>query len=194
MDSEADANKAGLSKQTLIVETAFRLFKQNGFYATGVDMIMQEAGISKRTLYKYFRTKGELIVAVLAYYRASYQSHMATVIDPNNRPARDNLLAIFDDAKTWFGDAQFHGCLAVNAMGEFSGKDHAIEDACTDFKRWEIEVLQGLTQQINPNKADELAYKLFVLLEGMSAIALVTKGDYPVDMTAMAAELIDRYC
>ncbi|AEG01374.1 TetR/AcrR family transcriptional regulator [Methylomonas methanica] len=194
MDSDADINTTGSSKQALIVETAYRLFKQNGFYATGVDIIMQEAGISKRTLYKYFRTKNELIAAVLAYYRASYQVHMATVIDAENKSARDNIIAIFDDAKNWFGDAQFHGCLAVNAMGEFSGKDPAIEDACMRFKRWEIEVLQGLTRQINADKADELAYKLFVLLEGMSAIAQVTKGEYPVDLTAMAVELIDRYC
>ena len=54
-------------KRRQIVETAFKLFKARGFYATGVDLIMQTANVSKRTLYKYFPTKNDLIVAVLDY-------------------------------------------------------------------------------------------------------------------------------
>ena len=78
-------------------------------------------------------------------------------------------------------------------MGEFSGKDQAIEDSCIRFKRWEIEVLQTLTKDIDSKQPDELAYKLFVLLEGMSSIAQVTKEACPVDMTVMANEIIERH-
>lgn len=180
------------AKKDIIVETAFRLFKMNGFYATGVDLIMAEAGVSKRTLYKYFRTKNALIVAVLDFYRASYHEHMNTLLD-DNRTAIDNILAIFDDAKSWFDDTNFHGCLAVNAMGEFSGKDQSIEDACMRFKQWEIGVLQKLSKEISTDNADELAYKLFALLEGMSSIAQVNKGNCPIDMTEMAKQVIDNH-
>ena len=46
-------------KKRQIVEAAFNLFKARGFYATGVDLIMQTANVSKRTLYKYFPTKND---------------------------------------------------------------------------------------------------------------------------------------
>lgn len=189
-----DKNKISIkpSKKETIVETAFRLFKRNGFYATGVDLIMRESGVSKRTLYKCFRTKNELIVAVLEYYRVTYQEHMDTVLD-ENRTATDNILAIFDDAKSWFDDTNFHGCLAVNAMGEFSDKNQSIEDSCLGFKQWKIGVLQKLSKEIVAGHSDELAYKLFVLLEGMSSIAQVNKGRCPVDMTAMAAHVIKNH-
>lgn len=181
------------SKRDHLVETAFRLFKENGFYATGVDLIMREAGISKRTLYKYFPSKKELIVAVLEYYRATYQARMDSLLDYEDKTARENIRAIFDDAKTWFDDTNFHGCLAVNAMGEFSGKHQPIENACLRFKQWEIDVLRDLTDKIDTRHPEALAYKLFVLLEGMSAIAQVTNGHCPVDMTTMADEIIEQH-
>lgn len=182
------------SKKNTIVETAFDLFKQNGFYATGVDLIMREAGVSKRTLYKYFPTKNELIVAVLEHYRSTYQLHMDELIEVEGVSARDKIKAIFDDAVTWFGDVNFHGCLAVNAMGEFSGKEEAIESACQRFKQWEMGVLHALCREIDEQHPEKLAYKLFVLLEGMSAIAQVNKGLCPVDMVAMAEGIIDKHC
>lgn len=180
------------SKRDQIVTTAFRLFKANGFYATGVDLIMRQANVSKRTLYKYFPTKNELIVAVLEHYRATYQQHLDTLLNTEHG-ARDNIRAIFDDAKNWFEDRNFHGCLAVNAMGEFSGKDQAIETSCVRFKQWEIGVLRNLAAELDDRRADELAYKLFVLLEGMASIAQVNKGACPVDMTTMADEVVGRH-
>ena len=180
-------------KKCQIVEAAFKLFKARGFYATGVDLIMQTACVSKRTLYKYFPTKNDLIVAVLDYYRTTYVEYLNQILNQKDKTSREKILAIFEDAKKWFEDIHFHGCLAVNAMGEFSGKDQAIEDSCIRFKQWEIEVLQTLTKDIDSKQPDDLAYKLFVLLEGMSSIAQVTKGDCPVDMTVMANEIIEKH-
>lgn len=180
-------------KKRQIVEAAFKLFKARGFYATGVDLIMQTASVSKRTLYKYFPTKNDLIVAVLDYYRTTYAEYLNQILNKKDNSSREKILAIFEDAKKWFEDINFHGCLAVNAMGEFSGKDQAIEDSCIRFKRWEIEVLQTLAKDIDSKQPDELAYKLFVLLEGMSSIAQVTNGACPVDMTVMANEIIEKH-
>lgn len=180
-------------KKRQIVEAAFKLFKARGFYATGVDLIMQTANVSKRTLYKYFPTKNDLIVAVLDHYRTTYAEYLNQILNQKDNSSREKILAIFEDAKQWFEDINFHGCLAVNAMGEFSGKDQAIENSCIRFKRWEIEVLQTLSKDIDSKQPDELAYKLFVLLEGMSSIAQVTKGTCPVDMTAMANEIIEKH-
>ncbi|MCB1984916.1 MAG: hypothetical protein H6936_15560 [Burkholderiales bacterium] len=50
-----------------------------------------------------------------------------------------------------------------------------------------------MTKDTVSRKPDELAYKLFVLLEGMSAIARVTKEKPSVDMTAMGDEMIKSH-
>ncbi len=190
MNTQANQKPPKSSKQQQIIDAAFKLFKENGFYATGVDSIMRTAKVSKRTLYKYFPSKNDLIVAVLEHYRLTYKKHLQTLLEHDDMSSQEKIVAIFDDAMSWFDDINFHGCLAVNAMGEFSGKDQSIENACIDFKRWEIEVLRNLTKDFDNKDPEGLAHKLFVLLEGMSAIAQVSKGNYPVDMTEMATEII----
>lgn len=189
MNTVVGAQYTNLGKRQIIVETAFSLFKQNGFYATGIDAIMRSASVSKRTLYKYFPSKNDLIVAVLHHYQSRYQAHMDKIVDPE-KSGRDNIKAIFEDACQWFTNVNFHGCLAINAMGEFADKDSAIEAACREFKAWEMETLVRQSQYIDHKNPEQLAYKLFVLLEGMAAIAQVSKGICPVDMVAMAENVI----
>lgn len=48
-----------------ILEAARPLLLQRGFDNTSTDTLAQAAGVSKRTLYRCFRTKDELLVAVM---------------------------------------------------------------------------------------------------------------------------------
>ena len=55
-------------KKLEIVKWAFDRFYKGGFHATRVDAAIAGSGISKRTIYKYFTSKEELIEAVLRLY------------------------------------------------------------------------------------------------------------------------------
>ena len=48
-----------------VLETADRLFYQDGIRAVGIDRIIAEAGVAKMSLYKHFPSKDDLILAVL---------------------------------------------------------------------------------------------------------------------------------
>jgi AcrR family transcriptional regulator len=65
---------AGKSEQTraLIVETALRLFRENGYEATTMRAIAKEAGVSVGNAYYYFGSKEELIQA---YYDELQDEH-----------------------------------------------------------------------------------------------------------------------
>lgn len=193
MADEKDNISRHLTKRDQIIQTAFNLFKENGFYATGVDLIMRTANISKRTLYKCFPSKNDLIVAVLENYHSTCQQSLSRILERNDISSKDKILAIFAEAKGWFDDPTFYGCLAVNAMGEFSGKAQDIEDSCKRFKQWELEVLRVLAKEAQALQPDDLAYKLFLVLEGMSSAAQVLKMPCPVDVMKMADELIESH-
>ena len=63
------------SRRDHLIDTALRLFYTGGFTATGIDKILAEAGVAKMTLYKHFRSKDDLILAVLIFRPAvSYTS------------------------------------------------------------------------------------------------------------------------
>lgn len=169
------------------------MFHENGFYATGVDSIMRQANVSKRTMYAYFRTKNELIVEVLHYFHTNCRSTLNQLLCRDDLSGREKILAVFDGSVSWFSDPDFHGCLAINAMGEFSGKDPAIEKACRLFKEWEIDVFRALAKDADALNPDDLGYKLVVLLDGLGTLANVIKQPCPIDIRKMVVELLDSH-
>lgn len=121
----ADTAATSLKRQE-IVDQAYRLFYDGGFHATGVDAVMADTGISKRTLYKYFPSKEHLIEAVLDKYagdvdRFLFQPALARSDDP-----RGQIRAIFDVRREAMDGNGFLGCLAAKAAGEYTGKHAGI--------------------------------------------------------------------
>jgi AcrR family transcriptional regulator len=51
-----------------IIDGAYESFWRAGFTRTNVDTIADRAGVTKRTLYSYFRSKDDLLAAVLLRY------------------------------------------------------------------------------------------------------------------------------
>ena len=114
------------SKRQEIVDRAYRLFYDGGFHATGVDAVMADTGISKRTLYKYFPSKEHLVEAVLAKYGGEvdevlFKPALARTDDP-----RGQIRAIFDVRQETMDHTACQGCLAMKAAGEYAGKHAGI--------------------------------------------------------------------
>lgn len=56
----------GLSgKKNEIIEVSKRLFLRNGYDATSVSMILMELGMAKGTLYHHFKSKEDILLAVI---------------------------------------------------------------------------------------------------------------------------------
>ena len=57
--------RGGSGKRQAILDGARRVFLRQGYHGTRVDQVVAEAGVSKRTLYKYFATKQDLLAALI---------------------------------------------------------------------------------------------------------------------------------
>ena len=67
-----------MDRKELIINAALKLFVDNGFHGTPTSKIAQEAGVANGTLFQYFKTKDELIVALYLHIKeelAAYVSH-----------------------------------------------------------------------------------------------------------------------
>ncbi|MFT4756836.1 MAG: AcrR family transcriptional regulator, partial [Vicingaceae bacterium] len=53
------------SKKDLILETALKLFAQNGFSATSTSKIAKAAGVSEGLIFRHFENKEGLLHAIL---------------------------------------------------------------------------------------------------------------------------------
>ena len=62
------------SRRDHLVDTATKLFCKQGFRATGIDTVLAESGVAKKTLYNHFRSKDELIIAALQKKDADFMT------------------------------------------------------------------------------------------------------------------------
>ena len=73
-----------------IVRTAFQLFHEQGFNATGISTIVREAGVNPGSLYHFFESKDDLLLGVLEFAidylgPAVMEPVEAAVVDPVDR-------------------------------------------------------------------------------------------------------------
>src|SRR5688572_18940579 len=50
-----------------LLQTAFQLFHEQGYHATGVATILREAGVNAGSLYHFFSSKDDLLLKVLEF-------------------------------------------------------------------------------------------------------------------------------
>lgn len=58
-----------MDKQEQILKAALKLFVEFGFHGTPTSKIAQEAGVSNGTLFHYYKTKDELVIALFIHIK-----------------------------------------------------------------------------------------------------------------------------
>ncbi|MEW6403809.1 MAG: helix-turn-helix domain-containing protein [Chloroflexota bacterium] len=79
------------ARRDQIVETALRLFARYGFDGTSTKQIAQAAGIAEGLIFHYFRTKADLLNAVLETRHSFAGELRDLLVDSEARPAREVL-------------------------------------------------------------------------------------------------------
>jgi AcrR family transcriptional regulator len=74
-----------MNKKDKIIETALKLFVDNGFHGTATSKIAQEAGVANGTLFNYFKTKDDLVIALYI----SVKEELAASISQNTTPDKE---------------------------------------------------------------------------------------------------------
>jgi len=161
-----------------ILETADRLFYGQGIRAVGVDTIAAEIGISKRTLYNYFPSKDELILA--------YLSRRFVPINISEQPPLEQILRVFDWLERWFATDTFRGCPLVNAVAELADATHPGTKMAVAFKEQRRVHVRDLLIELNVEDPDGLATQVAILAEG-AIIAALVRGDPGMARAAKSA-------
>ena len=179
------------AKREQLIDTASRLFARHGFHATGIDTVLAESGIAKKTLYNHFRTKNELILAVLRKHDSAFRNSFMRQVEALADKPGDRLLAIFDVAENWFAQNNFYGCLFINAVGEYSDADSPIREICREYKKLMRDYINDLAEEAGALNPQQLADELAILLEGAIVTAQVSQNKNAAEIAKrVAANLI----
>ena len=163
-----------LSKREQIITTALTLFYEHGFHATGIDKIIKQAKVSKKTLYNHFESKDELILETLKRRDEEFTHRIIFETERLAKSPKTRLLSIFDAHDLWFNEKTFSGCMFINASAEFSENDNPCHILCAQHKAVIKDYLYRLAVEANVKNADLLSQQLNILLEGAIVEAYVS--------------------
>ena len=161
------------SKRDQLINTALELFSRDGFHATGIDKILSVSGVAKMTLYNHFKSKDELILAVLRRRDETFRNWFMRSVEASAESPRDQLLAVFDVLEQWIRQEDFCGCTFINATAEFGERGDAIQGSCAEHKRLILDYIEKLAAAAGAHDPKELAFALNLLAEGAIVTAQV---------------------
>ncbi|MDA0239680.1 MAG: TetR/AcrR family transcriptional regulator [Proteobacteria bacterium] len=163
-------------KREHLIDVAASLFNRLGYHAAGIDLVIAEAGIAKTTLYRHFKSKEDLIVAVLKRVDTQFRDKMRTTVEASGKPKGENLLATFEFLEAWFKEKNFHGCPFISAAGEFGDQPSMVFQEAAMHKRLIIAYFEELARADGLRDPQRLAEEINLLHEGATAVAHIT-GD-----------------
>ncbi|NNF79188.1 MAG: TetR family transcriptional regulator [Rhizobiales bacterium] len=178
------------TKRDELVQKALQAFYRNGFHATGMDKLVDETGISKTSMYKHFRTKEDLILAVLRLRDEHFRNWLYRRMEDLAGSAQDQLIAMFDALEEWFGEPGYQGCMFIKASSEYQDPAHPIHKQSADHKRMLEVHMTDLAEKAGAANPGVLARQLLLLKEGAIVTAHLGHTENPAQDAKVAARLL----
>ncbi|MBW4709159.1 TetR/AcrR family transcriptional regulator [Roseobacter sp. YSTF-M11] len=165
------------NKRAELIRKALLLFYRNGFHATGMDLVAKETGVSKTSIYKHFRTKEELVLAVLRLRDENFRNWLYRRMEELAETPGDQLLAMFDALGEWFVEDGFKGCMFIKASAEFQEREHAINVQAYEHKRLLVDHFEKLARDAGLSDPHRVARQLLILKEGAIVVAAMSHAE-----------------
>ncbi len=105
------------STKDKILHTACELFYAQGYNATGIQQIIDQAGVSKGAFYSHFKTKDELGLEYLKSRSEEELEHLRAFLSEIDDP-KERYLQFTPMIKEWVKSTDYRGCAFANMSAE----------------------------------------------------------------------------
>ena len=171
-----------------ILDSSYELFSQHGVRAVGVDTIVAHAGVAKMTLYRYFASKDELVLAFMEQREQKWtQGWVQAGASQRAATPEGRLMAIFDLFDEWFQRDDFEGCSFINLLLEIDDRQHPLHRAAARHLSTIRSFLKELAAEAGVRDPDGFSRRWHILMKG--SIVAAVEGDREA---ARAAQDIGR--
>src|ERR1700744_5498015 len=159
-----------------ILDTASRLFYQQGYANTGVNQIIEESGVVKSSMYVTFRSKEDILMEYLISCGASTDEALLAAAKKFKDP-KDQVLAVFDFLIELVRQKEYYGCNFLNIISEMP-KD--AERVIGQIRKQKNGVRRLFSNLLEPIGKEELTDEIYTLFEGALIANKVHDDIWPV--------------
>jgi AcrR family transcriptional regulator len=167
-----------------VVDTAARLFYDQGYTATGINQIIEEAGVAKASLYQVFRSKEDLLMEYLDRISLNWMRDFAQFRE-GIPEGKKSILALFDYRIQLIREHQYKGCGFMRIAYELPGLEEAGLDRIQQFKRSVKTYVASHIRACDPSPgrqdAADLTETIYNFYEGSGSQAFFLRSVKPVE-------------
>ncbi|QVN03942.1 TetR/AcrR family transcriptional regulator [Pseudomonas rhodesiae] len=156
----------------IILDVTEKLIYRHGIAATGMDFLVKTAGVSRKSIYRYFANKDELVIAALQRRDARWLQWLRSEVE-RQADSGECLLALFSALKAWFGSEDFRGCAFINTSGETGDPHNPVRLLAKAHKQKLFDYVLELCQAHGTPEPERQAAHLLILIDGAITVALV---------------------
>lgn len=178
---------------TRILDAAALCFYRDGIWATGVDALAAEAGVSKRTLYNHFGSKDAVIAAYLRQREEYWQAALDALWDEMGDDPIERIVANVRAYARPVEPELFRGSAFINAAAELADEDsEALGVIQHSLDRMEAGIA-SILEDGGYAKPDDLARLMLYLLEGAIVVGGARRSAAALnDAEQMIRDLLER--
>ncbi|RXJ91892.1 hypothetical protein CRV01_02070 [Arcobacter sp. CECT 8983] len=163
-----------MSSKDRLLKVTFDEIYENGYYATSVDKILKKAKMNKGSMYHFFKSKKELMLAVIDAHIFEYIDKKYGAILESESNYIDSMFKVFENKDSF--NFTF-GCRLNTLVQELSHQDKdfkvALEKVYTHFEDIIYNVLLKAKEnnEINYEDIKELSVFVVATIEGALSTA-----------------------
>jgi AcrR family transcriptional regulator len=172
-----------------ILDAAYELFYRMGFSRVGVDEVAAFARVTKRTLYYHFRSKDELLAAVLELHHELALARVRKHADRYTGDAAEMLTVLFAELARWSAKPGWTGAGFTRLAMELADLPGHPARAVAKRHKAALEAWwTDLLDKAGIPSPGERAREVALLIEGATALVLVHGDRRYADAAAEAAK------
>jgi TetR/AcrR family transcriptional repressor of nem operon len=182
-----------------LVEVAAQLIHSQGYAATGVASILRDAEVGSGSLYYFFRTKEDLLLAVLTQYRRRLDEEIFDPVRRRFSDPVDRVFGVLDFYRRFLEESGCSlGCPIGNLAGEIGDSHPSVRQRLDElFAAWREGVCgfleEGRSQFPAETDLDGLATLVLSVMEGAVMQARLARTLEPFDRsTALLREFVEQ--
>ena len=184
--------KANSSARERILEVASKLFYEYGIRAVGVDTIIAESEVAKTTLYRYFASKDDLVVAFLEERDRLFWECFNEKVAKYPDDGKAQLLAVFEWIDELLVKPECYGCPFLITTSEFPQLDYPGHRVAIAHKKEMLQRLTQLAENAGVSNPQQLGKYLLLLVDGaFSQRRLFGLNEFEINLKNAAEILIN---
>ncbi len=172
-----------------ILDTASRLFYDQGYHITGINQIIDEADIARASLYNHFPSKTDLLLAYLDRTHELWFRDLERYLLPFHT-SRLKLLALFDFRTQRQKSSGYRGCHFSKIIAEACDDEQVFLRVKAHKERFRDLIRHLVNETWHRHMLDDntLANAIFLLLEGGIAVGAMFRNSEDADRAKRIVE------